>query len=77
MKLTLWRIILAPLTSWRALRLRREANKRLSFDAAWRRARMLAAPDEMVYRLHGHQFPIDYEEEDGPGQPEWSTYRLP
>ncbi len=71
----LWRIVLDPLSSWRALRLRREAGSQLSFDAAWRQARMLAAPDEMVYRLHGHQFPI--EDEGGPAQPDAKTYRLP
>lgn len=75
MSLALWRIVLDPLSSWRALRLRREAGGRLSFDAAWRQARMLAAPDEMVYRLHGHQFPI--EDEGGPAQPDGTTYRLP
>ncbi|MFJ1563498.1 hypothetical protein ACIOG8_04600 [Streptomyces erythrochromogenes] len=76
MSLTLWRIVLDPLSSWRALRLRREAGNHLSFDAAWRQARMLAAPDEMVYRLHSHQFPIE-DEANGPAQPEGKTYRLP
>lgn len=36
---------------------------------------MLAAPDETVYRLHGHQFPV--EDEGGPAQPDGETYRLP
>ncbi|MFF1910998.1 hypothetical protein ACFVYE_04970 [Streptomyces sp. NPDC058239] len=53
MKLTLWRLVLAPVTSWRARRLQR-AHPGTPFDAAWRSARMLSAPDEMVYRLHGH-----------------------
>lgn len=75
MSLTLWRIVLDPRSSWRALRLRRESGSQLSFDAAWRQARMLAAPDEMAYRLHGHQFPI--EDEIGPAQPGRKTYRLP
>ncbi|MGW4503968.1 hypothetical protein ACWENO_04925 [Streptomyces sp. NPDC004436] len=76
MSLTLWRILLDPLSSWRALLLRREAGNHLPFDAAWRQARMLAAPDEMVYRLHGHQFPIE-DAASGPVQPEGKTYRLP
>ncbi|MCZ0205003.1 hypothetical protein OZK63_06195 [Streptomyces sp. UMAF16] len=63
MSLALWRIVLDSLSSWRALRLRREGDSHLSFDAAWRQARMLAAPDEMVYRLHGHEFPIEDEGE--------------
>lgn len=75
MSLTLWRIVLDPLTSWRALRLRRKAGGHLSFDAAWRQARMLAAPDEIVYRMHGHQFPI--EDEGDPAQPDGKMYRLP
>ncbi|MFK4107747.1 hypothetical protein [Streptomyces sp. NPDC002176] len=73
MSVALWRILLDPLSSWRALRLRREAGDHLSFDAAWRQARMLAAPDEMVYRLYGHQFPNEHEE--GSEQPEGKTYR--
>ncbi|WP_329316251.1 hypothetical protein OG723_40350 [Streptomyces sp. NBC_01278] len=76
MKLTLWRIVLDPVTSWRALRLLREADARLSFDAAWRKARMLTAPDEMVYRLHSHRFPIE-DEQIGPARPEWDTYHRP
>jgi hypothetical protein len=48
MSLALWRIVQDPLSSWRALRLRRrEAGGHLPFDAAWRQARMLVAPDEM------------------------------
>ncbi|AVH94390.1 hypothetical protein ACFUIZ_15045 [Streptomyces cinereoruber] len=53
MKLTLWRLVLDPVTSWRARRLQR-ARPGTPFDAAWRSSRMLSAPDEMVYRLHGH-----------------------
>lgn len=52
-KLTFWRLILDPVTSWRARRLQR-TQPGTPFDAAWRSARMLSAPDEMVYRLHGH-----------------------
>jgi len=53
--LTLWRTVLAPLTSIRALRIQRRSKPPLSYDAAWRQARMLTCPDEMVYRLYGHQ----------------------
>lgn len=56
MTLALRRALLAPLTSMRALRLWQRSNGRLSYDIAWRQARMLTAPDEMVYRLHG-QYP--------------------
>ena len=61
MKLALWRLVLSPLTSLRALHLQRRSTDGLSFDAAWRQARMLRAPDEMVYRVYGHQriSPID------------------
>lgn len=55
MKLTLWRAFLAPLTSIRALLIKHRSRTPLSYDAAWRQARMLRCPDEMVYRLHGHQ----------------------
>jgi hypothetical protein len=48
----------------------------MSFDAAWRQARMLTAPDEMVYRLHGHRSPLE-EEEDGTTRSETNTHHLP
>ncbi|MET7543928.1 hypothetical protein [Streptomyces sp. NPDC005507] len=54
MKLVLWRAVLSPLTSLHALLLQRRSKTPLSYDTAWRQARMLHAPDEMVYRLHGH-----------------------
>lgn len=54
MKLALWRTVLAPITSLRALWLWRRDRNHLSYDAAWRQARMFTAPDEMVYRLYGH-----------------------
>ena len=54
MKLALWRALLAPITSLRALWLWRRGKDHPSYDAAWRQARMFTAPDEMVYRLHGH-----------------------
>ncbi|XIG78607.1 hypothetical protein C1N81_38880 [Streptomyces sp. SGAir0957] len=53
----LWRIILAPATSWRAWRLLRRNTTGQSYDTAWRAARLDHHPDEMVYRLHGHQPP--------------------
>lgn len=55
MKLVLWRVLLAPLTSLRALVIQRRSATALSYDAAWRQARLDRCPDEMVYRLHGHQ----------------------
>jgi hypothetical protein len=54
-KLALWRALLAPLTSIRALHIQRRNRTPLSYDTAWRQARMLRHPDEMVYRLYGHQ----------------------
>ncbi|GAA0576801.1 hypothetical protein ACIGCZ_22385 [Streptomyces nigra] len=55
MKLALWRMLLAPLTSLRALFIQRRSATPLSYDVAWRRARLDRCPDDMVYRLHGHQ----------------------
>ncbi|MFD0501791.1 hypothetical protein ACFQ0G_00490 [Streptomyces chiangmaiensis] len=43
-----------PLTSLHALLLQRRSKTPLPYDTAWRQARMLHAPDEMAYRLHGH-----------------------
>ncbi|MGI5473258.1 hypothetical protein ACQEVP_39235, partial [Streptomyces sp. CA-132043] len=37
-----------------ALRIQRHSRTPLSYDAAWRQARMLRCPDEMIYRVHGH-----------------------
>lgn len=54
MKLVLRRAVLSPLTSLQALLLQRRSKTPLSYDTAWRQARMLHAPDEMVYRLYGH-----------------------
>lgn len=64
MKLVLWRAVLSPLTSVHALLLQRRSKTPLSYDAAWRQARMLRAPDEMVYRLHGHQATPDVHKPD-------------
>lgn len=68
MRLMLLRVLLDPLTSWRALRLRHKApaSAPVSFDAAWRRARVISAPDEMVFRLHGHHSPTDREPDTPP-----------
>lgn len=55
MKLVLWRVLLDPLTSFRALVIQRRSATALSYDAAWRQARLHRCPDEMVYRLNGHQ----------------------
>lgn len=55
MKLALWRMLLAPRTSLRAVLLRRRSATPLSYDVAWRQARLDRCPDDMVYRLHGHQ----------------------
>ncbi|MFD3418844.1 hypothetical protein [Streptomyces decoyicus] len=57
---TLWRLLLSPRTSWRALRLMRRARKyaspprRLTFDAAWRQSRVRRHPGDSHYLLHGH-----------------------
>ncbi len=61
----LWRLLLAPWTSWRAWRLVRVGRGSLTFDTAWRRARMERHPDEMPYRCHGHIAP-DHTWEDTP-----------
>ncbi|MFB7746626.1 hypothetical protein [Streptomyces sp. NPDC056132] len=58
MKLALWRILLTPLTSLRALFIQRRSAKLLSYDVAWRQARLDRSPDDMVYRLHGHHGPV-------------------
>lgn len=55
MNLILWRVLLTPLTSLRALAIRRRSEAPLSYDVAWRQARLDRCPDDMVYRLHGHQ----------------------
>lgn len=57
MRLALWRALLAPLTSLRALTILARSRPTLTYDTAWRRARMHSRPDEMVYLLHGHTHP--------------------
>ncbi|AXK35753.1 hypothetical protein DVA86_27090 [Streptomyces armeniacus] len=54
MKLATLRWLLDPATSLLALRLRAQERGRMSYDAAWRLARVTRHPDEMVYRHHGH-----------------------
>ena len=57
----LLRCVLSPLTSWQALKLMRRAQNEdagaLSFDVAWRRARVRRHPDETPPLLHGHRAP--------------------
>lgn len=48
------RIVLSPLTSWRACCNMRAHQGHLDFDAAWRQARLRGRPDEVPYLLHGH-----------------------
>lgn len=54
MKTFLLRWLLDPLTSLLALRLWSRECSRGSYDAAWRLARVMRHPDELVYRVHGH-----------------------
>lgn len=51
MRGALWRVLLAPLTTLRALRLQRLSRSPFDFDSAWRQARMHHAPDEIEYLL--------------------------
>ncbi|MGW5527966.1 hypothetical protein [Streptomyces xanthochromogenes] len=61
----LLRWLLDPVTSLLAVRLRAQNNGRMSYEAAWRLARVTRHPDEMGYRLHGH-LPEDPTEVPGP-----------
>ena len=54
MKLPALRWLLDPATSLLAMRLRAQERGHMSYDAAWRLARVTRHPDEMVYRHHGH-----------------------
>lgn len=54
MKLSALRWLLDPATSLLAVRLRAQERGRMSYDAAWRLARVTRHPDEMVYRHYGH-----------------------
>lgn len=55
MKAAAWRWLLDPATSLLALRLRARERGPMSYDAAWRLARVTRHPDEMGYRMHGHR----------------------
>jgi hypothetical protein len=54
MRISALRWLLDPATSLLAMRLRAQGRGRMSYDAAWRLARVTRHPDEMVYRHHGH-----------------------
>ncbi|MGW1712628.1 hypothetical protein [Streptomyces sp. NPDC002156] len=54
MSTSMLRWLLSPWTSWRAWRLARTSKGNLSFDTAWRRARLEGHPDDMPYQQHGH-----------------------
>ncbi|MFJ7910753.1 hypothetical protein [Kitasatospora sp. NPDC096204] len=51
MRASLWRVLLAPRTTLRALRLQRLSRSPFDFDSAWQQARMRCAPDEVEYLL--------------------------
>ncbi|MFD4535676.1 hypothetical protein ACFWNL_23630 [Kitasatospora sp. NPDC058397] len=51
---SLWRVLLAPLTTVRALRLQRLSRSPFEFGSAWQQARMQCAPDEVEYLLQRH-----------------------
>ncbi|QOZ99727.1 hypothetical protein DI273_12080 [Streptomyces violascens] len=55
MKVAVLRWLLDPATSLLALRLRAQESSPMSYDAAWRLARVTRHPDEMGYRLQGHR----------------------
>lgn len=55
MKLTVLRAVLAPRTSWQAWRLARASGGTMSFDVAWRSARVQLHPDEAGHRVAGHE----------------------
>ncbi|MFJ1656427.1 hypothetical protein ACIOC2_34665 [Streptomyces sp. NPDC088337] len=58
MKLILWRTLLSPLTSIRAILEVQRNPTPLSYDTAWRRICLLRHPDEMIYQLHHHVGPL-------------------
>ncbi|SDT83451.1 hypothetical protein SAMN05216371_8282 [Streptomyces sp. TLI_053] len=51
MRVALWRLLLAPLTTLRALRLQRTSRSSFDFDSTWGQERMHHAPDEIEYLL--------------------------
>ncbi|MEU5384241.1 hypothetical protein [Kitasatospora cineracea] len=50
MKTAVWRWVLSPLTSVLAVRIQWEEPAPISFDEAWRYARVMLRPDELEYR---------------------------
>ncbi|WP_406350916.1 hypothetical protein OHB56_40790 [Streptomyces sp. NBC_01635] len=58
MRLILWRTLLSPLTSIRAILELQRSPTPLSYDTAWRRTRLLRHPDEMIYQLHHRAGPL-------------------
>ncbi|MET9403427.1 hypothetical protein [Kitasatospora sp. NPDC002965] len=54
MRMALWRVMLAPITPLRALRLQRLSRSPFAFDSAWQQARMQCAPDEVEYLFQRH-----------------------
>lgn len=57
MRLVLARILLSPITSWRAARVVARSGGQTSFDVAWRQVRLTTHPDELPYRQYGHRGP--------------------
>lgn len=57
MRLHLWRFILDPVTSVRAVRRLAASRGQTSFDVAWRQVRVERFPDEAPYQRHGHAPP--------------------
>lgn len=57
-RLALLRCLLSSLTSWRARQIMRKSREEVSFDVAWRRARLERHPDEAPYLRHGHGSPV-------------------
>ena len=56
---TVLRWLLPPRTSWEARKLVRSSYGNLTFDAAWRAARVRLCPDEAPYQRHGHTRPAN------------------
>ncbi|MFD5114270.1 hypothetical protein ACFWNG_18470 [Streptomyces sp. NPDC058391] len=51
-RLSLWRWVLAPRTTWQARRLAAELGPGMDADTAWTMARLARHPDERVYAMH-------------------------
>jgi hypothetical protein len=65
MSTTMLRWLLSPRTSWRAWCRARASRGSVSFDVAWRHARIRGHPDETPYQRRGHR-PADSEHGDPP-----------